>query len=260
MEVQRTFRLLDTDKSGKVDLQEFKDGITFLNRHLDGPLTGRDSNDYIKFLEFQIDQLYGSLDKDGDGLIDYEDFLKSFFVVDVVGVPEIEESPSQGSTAEFIPPTPQLVPNEPEVSEEQAPPTSDVPSLQPPKESEPTITLQEPEIPPLNTNVESEIAPIESPKQIEELPATNEIKEEPPQEVPPREPTPIEVLENVSTSPVLLPRRSIDLEPLIVPPKPKKVPPLEHTPPSITLAPISRSAPSTPKDTGSPGNTAKSNI
>jgi Ca2+-binding EF-hand superfamily protein len=86
LELQRTFRLIDVDNSGKVDLDEFKEGIQFLNLQLESPLSGRIDNSHqiTHHLDLQIDELYRALDKDGDGFVNYEDFLKSFSVVDTL--------------------------------------------------------------------------------------------------------------------------------------------------------------------------------
>lgn len=62
---------MDVDNSGKLDLDEFTNGIRLLNDLVKEPLT-----------ETQIKELYNALDTNKDGLVDYDEFLLSFQVVD----------------------------------------------------------------------------------------------------------------------------------------------------------------------------------
>jgi len=69
-QLQSLFHTLDSDKSGKVDLVEFKVGLESMNILMDQPLT-----------DDQIRVIYTSMDKDLDGLIDFKEFLSAFNVV-----------------------------------------------------------------------------------------------------------------------------------------------------------------------------------
>jgi len=67
----KTFFLsLDSDKSGKVDINEFKVGLESMNVLLEQPLT-----------DDQITIIYSTIDKDSDGFIDFNEFLSAFSVV-----------------------------------------------------------------------------------------------------------------------------------------------------------------------------------
>jgi len=64
------FLSLDSDKSGKVDINEFKVGLESMNILLEQPLT-----------DDQITIIYTHIDKDLDGFIDFNEFLNAFSVV-----------------------------------------------------------------------------------------------------------------------------------------------------------------------------------
>jgi len=63
------FQTLDTDKTGKIDEEEFKVGLDSINTILEQPLT-----------EDQIKIIYTTVDKDKDGTIDFDEFLSTFSV------------------------------------------------------------------------------------------------------------------------------------------------------------------------------------
>jgi Ca2+-binding EF-hand superfamily protein len=67
---------MDLDSSGKIDVNEFKVGLQALNVLLECPLS-----------DLQIQELHRSIDRDGDGMIDYDEFLTSFEVVDISSPP-----------------------------------------------------------------------------------------------------------------------------------------------------------------------------
>ena len=79
--LQRAFRLMDSDSSGTLDLQEFITGVQALNEALGSPLT-----------QTQIKQLFYAIDKDKKGYVDYEDFLRQFQIIDRTE-PEVQRKP-----------------------------------------------------------------------------------------------------------------------------------------------------------------------
>lgn len=69
--LQRAFRMMDSDSSGTLDLQEFITGLQALNTALGMPLT-----------EGQIKSLFNAIDHEKRGYIDYMAFLREFELVD----------------------------------------------------------------------------------------------------------------------------------------------------------------------------------
>jgi len=69
VQLKAVFRDMDKDRSGSIDVQEFKAGLEAMNILLACPIT-----------DVQIGKLHKALDKDGDGVINYEEFLKCFEV------------------------------------------------------------------------------------------------------------------------------------------------------------------------------------
>ena len=69
IQLRSAFRLFDTDNDGKVTAGEFQGGLKAINALLDSPLS-----------EMQVDQLMQCLDKNGDGALDYKEFLEGFQV------------------------------------------------------------------------------------------------------------------------------------------------------------------------------------
>lgn len=69
VQLKAVFRDMDKDKSGTLDVLEFKAGLEAMNILLEHPMT-----------DMQIHKLHKALDKDGDGTINYDEFLKSFEV------------------------------------------------------------------------------------------------------------------------------------------------------------------------------------
>jgi len=69
VQLKAVFRDMDKDRSGKIDPQEFKAGLEAMNILLQNPMT-----------DSQIAKLHKAVDKDGDGGVDYEEFLKCFEV------------------------------------------------------------------------------------------------------------------------------------------------------------------------------------
>ncbi|KAF0696480.1 Aste57867_12775 [Aphanomyces stellatus] len=70
--IRKCFRMFDQDSSGVVDCKQFRRGIAEFNSILDSPLS-----------EDQIEALLAHLDKNGDGLINYVEFLQGFHVVNM---------------------------------------------------------------------------------------------------------------------------------------------------------------------------------
>ncbi|RHY14816.1 hypothetical protein DYB25_000503 [Aphanomyces astaci] len=68
--IRMCFRLFDQDNSGCIDRDQFRTGIAEFNTILDSPLSAD-----------QIDALLVHLDKNGDGVISYKEFLEGFQVV-----------------------------------------------------------------------------------------------------------------------------------------------------------------------------------
>ena len=69
IQLRSAFRMFDTNNDGKVTAAEFQGGLNAINALLDSPLS-----------EMQVEQLIKSLDKDGDGELDYKEFLEGFQV------------------------------------------------------------------------------------------------------------------------------------------------------------------------------------
>jgi len=69
IQLRSAFRMFDTDNDGKVTAAEFQGGLKAINALLDHPLS-----------EMQVEQLLKSLDKNGDGYLDYKEFLEGFQV------------------------------------------------------------------------------------------------------------------------------------------------------------------------------------
>jgi Ca2+-binding EF-hand superfamily protein len=67
VQLKAVFREMDTDHSGNIDVQEFRAGLEAMNILLQCPMT-----------DVQIAKLHKAVDKDGDGYINYDEFLKSF--------------------------------------------------------------------------------------------------------------------------------------------------------------------------------------
>lgn len=70
VELAASFRLFDVDNSGKVSEEEFKRGLEALKLPLNRPIT-----------PYQIRELMHILDKDGDGHLDYDEFLNGFSIL-----------------------------------------------------------------------------------------------------------------------------------------------------------------------------------
>lgn len=70
VELAASFRLFDHDNSGKVSEDEFKKGLEALKLPLNRPITA-----------YQIRELMHILDKDGDGHLDYDEFLSGFSIL-----------------------------------------------------------------------------------------------------------------------------------------------------------------------------------
>jgi len=71
IQLKNAFRLIDSDGSGRITLDEFRKGLSLLNAVLEFPLTDE-----------QIESLLLALDKNGDGVLSYEEFIKGFQVTD----------------------------------------------------------------------------------------------------------------------------------------------------------------------------------
>jgi len=69
-QLKSLYLTIDSDKSGRIELNEFKVGLDAMNISLDKPLT-----------EEQVRAIYVSIDKDADGTIDFNEFLSAFSVV-----------------------------------------------------------------------------------------------------------------------------------------------------------------------------------
>ena len=63
--------MFDTDKSGTIEREEFQCALTHLNRAFKHPLTVA-----------QVDCLFDAIDEDGNGAIEYREFLGAFRLVD----------------------------------------------------------------------------------------------------------------------------------------------------------------------------------
>jgi Ca2+-binding EF-hand superfamily protein len=71
IQLKNAFRLIDLDGSGQITLDEFRNGLELLNTSLEFPLTDE-----------QVESLLLALDKNGDGVLSYEEFIAGFHVVD----------------------------------------------------------------------------------------------------------------------------------------------------------------------------------
>ena len=92
MSLQLAFQTLDKDSSGKIDVLEFKNGLRALNALMEQPLSDLQISELHKVsLALDIFQLFQIIDKDGDGSIDYDEFLHSFQVVDGKDNPFVKE-------------------------------------------------------------------------------------------------------------------------------------------------------------------------
>lgn len=71
--VTQIFELLDTDKDGQINGEDLKRGVALFGKSL---------------TEADVEEMLSSADVDGDGLINYEEFLKvmvkCFFIVCIV--------------------------------------------------------------------------------------------------------------------------------------------------------------------------------
>eukprot|EP01102_Stenamoeba_stenopodia_P011791 TRINITY_DN3644_c0_g1_i3.p1 TRINITY_DN3644_c0_g1~~TRINITY_DN3644_c0_g1_i3.p1 ORF type:complete len:676 (-),score=185.28 TRINITY_DN3644_c0_g1_i3:164-2191(-) len=72
VELRYAFQAIDTNNSGKIDINEFKTALEALNVIVDGN----------SISESQIKKLFSAIDNDEDGTIDYQEFLQSFKLVD----------------------------------------------------------------------------------------------------------------------------------------------------------------------------------
>jgi Ca2+-binding EF-hand superfamily protein/diadenosine tetraphosphatase ApaH/serine/threonine PP2A family protein phosphatase len=75
IQLKNAFRMIDSDGSGVITLDEFRKGLSLLNAVLEFPLTDE-----------QIESLLLALDKNGDGVLSYEEFIRGFQVVDTTNV------------------------------------------------------------------------------------------------------------------------------------------------------------------------------
>ncbi|KAL8454062.1 hypothetical protein Emed_000560 [Eimeria media] len=91
--IRRALHQFDPDLTGKVDSEDFRSALVTLNTVLartEAPLT-----------EEQIDQLVNFMDLDGEGMVEYEEFLDSFIPVDsYCSVPGGLPSPPDSTTEE----------------------------------------------------------------------------------------------------------------------------------------------------------------
>ncbi|KAL8431442.1 hypothetical protein ACSSS7_005271 [Eimeria intestinalis] len=91
--IRRALHQFDPDLTGKVDSEDFRSALVTLNTVLartEAPLT-----------EEQIDQLVNFMDLDGEGMVEYEEFLDSFIPVDsYCSVPGGLPSPPDSATEE----------------------------------------------------------------------------------------------------------------------------------------------------------------
>ena len=71
IQLRSAFRMFDTDNDGKVTAAEFHNGLKAINALLDSPIS-----------DLQIDELLNALDRNGDGSLDYKEFLEGFQIVD----------------------------------------------------------------------------------------------------------------------------------------------------------------------------------
>eukprot|EP00026_Physarum_polycephalum_P002926 Phypoly_transcript_02935.p1 GENE.Phypoly_transcript_02935~~Phypoly_transcript_02935.p1 ORF type:complete len:797 (+),score=153.93 Phypoly_transcript_02935:126-2516(+) len=72
--IKKVFRTMDKDGSGKLDLGEFTSGLKVLHKLLNSP---------HPFSPALIKKLHRALDSDNDGLVDYQNWLDMFKIVDV---------------------------------------------------------------------------------------------------------------------------------------------------------------------------------
>lgn len=71
IQLRSAFRMFDTDNDGRVTAAEFQSGLKAINALLDSPIS-----------EMQVEQLMASLDRNGDGSLDYKEFLEGFQIID----------------------------------------------------------------------------------------------------------------------------------------------------------------------------------
>lgn len=69
--LRTAFRMFDTDRTGDLNIDEFRSGISIFNSLLNSPLSGE-----------QIEELLVVLDKNGDGVLSYTEFFDGFRVID----------------------------------------------------------------------------------------------------------------------------------------------------------------------------------
>jgi len=81
IELRAAFEKFDLDGSGTVSKEEFRLGLRALTAALGSPLS-----------DMQADELLEALDKNGDGLLSYQEFLDGFQIVDIVSKSAITPS------------------------------------------------------------------------------------------------------------------------------------------------------------------------
>lgn len=74
--LKSAFRMFDVDGNGTISVEEFQSGMETINELLDKPLS-----------KTGIEELRRSLDRNGDGMIDYREFLAGLHLVDSAAVP-----------------------------------------------------------------------------------------------------------------------------------------------------------------------------
>ncbi|CAN0178312.1 unnamed protein product [Ascophyllum nodosum] len=86
------YRSFDLDGDGRVDRDDFRQGMQAMNQALSSPLTNE-----------QIDTIMNVLDTDGDGILSYDDFLRGFSIVDTskLSSPPQDGAPSPSTTNEL---------------------------------------------------------------------------------------------------------------------------------------------------------------
>lgn len=89
--LETIFRLIDTDHSGCISMQEFEDALTILIRQLD-----------ISIKENDITDIAQSLDINKDGFIDFNEFLEAFRIVDSYGKDKTQSISKRSSQEEDV--------------------------------------------------------------------------------------------------------------------------------------------------------------